>query len=626
MYEFSSVEDLEEMWRMVARCLDVVPPRSRSSSPPRLTDSILATNSLTLIDAVGSPYRSGARAIIGKDLPTATAAAVFNVSPRTIQRDKHVDVSTSPICARSVFAAHKLAMARIPKRVDEAEFSAIRTWLEIQFPARSGSKTGKPVQKCTDHELFAMYCASKEEIAEFAISTGSTTASIDHHRCQQWFNKLKRKIVERRRWYDGQFDCKHCLQLAVVQREQEAEERKQQRVADEKKEGKEMKEEVDVAAAAVTAGRARELVTLNHHVNVRNIQATHLQEVRAQLKEDELLIVSDFTVFDLHRNMGDKTGQKLVTDLVLVCETRVDGELVRVYRDFLCGNAGKQRNDVCYVYRAWETMVEQGILDGYKRIILFSDGGPKHFKNVYAMAAMLELRERWNTIRNDPSKHHPAPVIEWYFFASYHGHSLADSHAGKIMMAFHAACQAGKRPADDVALGALIEVALSHTHVTVLPLIPRPKVRRDLSSLADGTKKWHVFVFIDGKGVLCREHAESEDPYVLQTVVTKLPKATATSITSTSSSSSSSSSSVATATATEASTATSTRGRSRKRKAPKAKAKAKAKPTPRAAKPPAVHHSSRPQRKAAAGASRATAAAAKASTTPRPKRRALSSF
>jgi len=67
-----------------------------------------------------------------------------------------------------------------------------------------------------------------------------------------------------------------------------------------------------------------------------------------------------------------------------------------------------------------------------KKVILWSDGGRKHFKQRYSLAeASLVL-----------VKHPWLEHFSWHFWASNHGKSLCDSHAGKIAqmvayMAFH---------------------------------------------------------------------------------------------------------------------------------------------------------------------------------------------
>ena len=59
-----------------------------------------------------------------------------------------------------------------------------------------------------------------------------------------------------------------------------------------------------------------------------------------------------------------------------------------MYVDNLCDSPGVEKNDVEYVRAGLRRLIAGGQLDRFQRIDLFSDGGGKHFENVYAMELM----------------------------------------------------------------------------------------------------------------------------------------------------------------------------------------------------------------------------------------------
>jgi hypothetical protein len=96
------------------------------------------------------------------------------------------------------------------------------------------------------------------------------------------------------------------------------------------------------------------------------------------------------------------------------------------YVDNLVRDAGAEGNDTAYVRVAMRNAIEKGWFDGFTQVDLFSDGGPKHYKSVYGMKMMSEWADWWAELK--PGK--PVPELIWNFTAPYHGHGMADSHAG----------------------------------------------------------------------------------------------------------------------------------------------------------------------------------------------------
>ena len=105
------------------------------------------------------------------------------------------------------------------------------------------------------------------------------------------------------------------------------------------------------------------------------------------------------------------------------------------------------------------------------------------------------------------------PELDWNFFASYHGHSLADTHAAHAkkavirfqLLAQHRGGVAAAVPSDAEAVRAVIQNGVVNSTPMVLPPIQRPP-RMELRPLKDGIKRFHQFRFpAKGWAVECRE-------------------------------------------------------------------------------------------------------------------------
>jgi len=215
----------------------------------------------------------------------------------------------------------------------------------------------------------------------------------------------------------------------------------------------------------------------------------------------------------------DEDGDAMVYDLVITLEHMNDvkdpGVLHRDYIDWLCDDPGPQKHDTYYVQTVLHRLIADGTLDGFTQIHLISDGGPKHFKNKYAMRMASEFGMAWRA-------RYPAvatPELQWHFYAAYHGHSLCDSHAGRAKTAVRSAQRnaqhdaggalaIGKVPRSAEAVGEAIVDRCKSTTAQTLPTIVRPHGRpalRQLKAGGKGIKSYYSFRFPGEPGeVQCR--------------------------------------------------------------------------------------------------------------------------
>lgn len=147
--------------------------------------------------------------------------------------------------------------------------------------------------------------------------------------------------------------------------------------------------------------------------------------MRTMLQPRQLLVLMDFTSAAL----ADKPGASaVVQDCILVLEYLTeDGTRERRNIDFVC-TADTNKHDYHFVLQVWIWMfLKERLNERFDSIDIWSDGGPHHFKTRFCQwmhHALSELRFGRKRIT-----HH--------FFASYHGHSLADGHAAVIKRALH---------------------------------------------------------------------------------------------------------------------------------------------------------------------------------------------
>jgi len=331
-------------------------------------------------------------------------------------------------------------------------------WILEQCPKKSGSKYN--VQYCLSHVLYRDYRA--------AVANGKLLwagrEDTSKPRCRTIFDRLKKAAkVRTSRTFFGQF---HCMRCGAIKAEKRALAALEARLAalDPKKPlaGDDLTLVLDISNATA---RVRDLEA---HQKLRHHQHAYLMQCRHDTIEsdrDRVLVVMDFSKFNLRQNVTATTEQKegkpeTVHDMIMVLEywpkdapntgeeakgpveekeEKVGGRRSRKkkkklepkrrevrYIDNLTRDAGLEGNDTEYVRMAMRNSITAGHFDGFSRVDLFTDGGPKHYKSVYGMRMMSQWAEWWAELRTGAA----VPLLYWNFTAPNHGHGVADSHAG----------------------------------------------------------------------------------------------------------------------------------------------------------------------------------------------------
>ena len=139
----------------------------------------------------------------------------------------------------------------------------------------------------------------------------------------------------------------------------------------------------------------------------------NIWRISKELEKDTetILITQDFTQLDLESGF--------IQDSMICCywydSDSKDG-LGRDYRHFV-GQKG-DKNDIKFVAGCWKQLLEEHWFNTPSKVLIWSDGGPKHFK----ISANLKLFQVIQRERSD---------IDWeyHFFPAYHGCNVCDSVA-----------------------------------------------------------------------------------------------------------------------------------------------------------------------------------------------------
>lgn len=209
----------------------------------------------------------------------------------------------------------------------------------------------------------------------------------------------------------------------------------------------------------------------------------------------------DFTSFSLEPpKTGGKQTAVYVQNCIVVFEfARTNGTRQLEYLDFVCDCPDSNKNDYFFVLHVWlKLFLSRSLRQQFDSIELWTDGGPHHFKTRFC-------QWMWHWLSNSAFG---GKRITHNFFASYHGHSLADSHAatGKRLLRSQYAVSEAQRLAPTTAplywgptsardLAQLFSHAASNTQCYAFDHLSRDDVLRPPVQPLDAIKSKHSFVY-----------------------------------------------------------------------------------------------------------------------------------
>jgi hypothetical protein len=211
----------------------------------------------------------------------------------------------------------------------------------------------------------------------------------------------------------------------------------------------------------------------------------------------------DFTTFSFEpRKTGShkKDTAVYVQNCIVVFEYLDSSGIPQLeYLDFICDCSETNKNDYHFVLNVWLKLFNLKQLNQrYDSIEIWTDGGPHHFKTRYCQWMWHFL----STMRFNQKR------ITHNFFSSYHGHSLADSHAATDKRLLRTQYQTSQQqrllpteadlywgPSSAADLAALLGAHASQTEAFVLPSIIRDEEDKPDIQPIDHIKKQHCFVY-----------------------------------------------------------------------------------------------------------------------------------
>jgi hypothetical protein len=225
--------------------------------------------------------------------------------------------------------------------------------------------------------------------------------------------------------------------------------------------------------------------------------------MRAQLRPRQLLVLMDFTSVFLTPKIGHQQQASVVQDCIVVLEfVNENGVRVRQNIDFLCDSQETNTNDYHFVLHVWISLFRfKHLFDHFDSIDIWTDGGPHHFKTRFC-----QWMWHWFSTQRFGNKR-----ISHHFFASSHGHSLADAHAAaikKILRSEYHQSQLQRfspvlseihwGPASALQFGKLLQKC-AKTEYCVIPWIDRDPALKPNPLPLVKIKRQHRFDYEDGK-------------------------------------------------------------------------------------------------------------------------------
>jgi hypothetical protein len=210
----------------------------------------------------------------------------------------------------------------------------------------------------------------------------------------------------------------------------------------------------------------------------------------------------DFTSVFLTPKIGHQSNHSVVQDCIVILEYIHDGKRVRDNLDFLCDCPDTNKNDYHFVLQVWlRLFLSKKLIDHFDSIDIWTDGGPHHFKTRYCQAM-------WHWLS---CCRFAARRISHHFFASYHGHSLADGHAASIKRVLRSEYNTSQLqrfnsadmaiywgPANAQEMGRLLQRKCGQTQIWIFPEIDRdPALKPDPVPLVH-IKRQHCFDYVGG--------------------------------------------------------------------------------------------------------------------------------
>jgi len=158
-------------------------------------------------------------------------------------------------------------------------------------------------------------------------------------------------------------------------------------------------------------------VDTDQHIKVWHKQSCSYKDKKQKIGSGELgteiLVIHDFTQIQVQGTFF----QDLIICFYEHSAPAKDG-LKRTYLHFVAPTS-QTKNDFSFVCAVWKKLISDGYFAGKTKLVIYSDGGPKHFKITANMTFFAAVQTKLGI------------PVEYNFFEANHGHSVCDGVAAQ---------------------------------------------------------------------------------------------------------------------------------------------------------------------------------------------------
>jgi len=222
--------------------------------------------------------------------------------------------------------------------------------------------------------------------------------------------------------------------------------------------------------------------------NSHKQQKTNIIETKSQ---NTMILLQDFTQLEPQSGFNQ--------DMIITILTYNEHEVDKIKRDYyhFVGEQG-DTNDIYFVITVWEHMFKTKIIpDNITNIEIWSDGGPKHFKQKKTMYYFSTLQQKYQK------------TITYHFYQSYHGHNSCDAAAAHAKNAINLQQRDTNIPSYTAQDLCNSINTVNHHHAQQVPPINKPHIK---VSKLDGIKSFFMYKFPAPGVVHAYETSASKQP------------------------------------------------------------------------------------------------------------------
>lgn len=337
-----------------------------------------------------TPIRKIFLKLFCSNVPAAQICGELEISNKTYERAQSL---IDPIGDLQLLGEKK-----IHNFFSKEEIDFITGFFQWKCPPKSG--TTRLLQKCDNAELYDSYAKAVKQHNENVDQNSGTKFKI---RSPKTLFKFREKLHVKVNPKIDVFECSVCYSEQFNKKI--LEELYQQRSeGDNSDETQDRIEDLE-----------KDIQTAKFHKWLNQHQRKELEKQEEALKEKEVILIMDF--FSFKEYGAPKAMQVFViTEISVHVDRHGNRKTKRRFFDFF----KIHKNDVSFFRQAFTWYMVERSPAKIKKVILWTDNGPHHFRQRRSQFFMSTMPARFNL------------EFEWNFFCEQHAHNICDSHAATI--------------------------------------------------------------------------------------------------------------------------------------------------------------------------------------------------